>query len=192
MKFQATKGFIKALREWNDITNGNQATDLLTLSFLIHYQIGIKSSEISPDDTIEVKLNNLEERIKYLIEEEKVDEIFLISSLVNSVTLHFRKSIERHGDLIIFHEEVMNKNPDISINILDKLKQPGYYIKLKNDYFRWQEIVLNCLSDEQFENWERELFFEMNKKNDKFLEEMSNKYGDMTMREIYEYENKKD
>ena len=192
MTHKAVDGFINALREWNDATNENQATDLLTLSFLIHYEIGHKNSKISPDDTIEAKLNRLEERIIHLIEKENIREIFLISSLVNFVTLHLRKAIERHGDLIIFHEKLRNENPDIDMNILDRLKSPVYHMKLKNDYFRWQEIVSNFLSDEQFENWDRELSLEKNKKHDRILDEMATKYGDMTMREIYEYENKDD
>lgn len=186
MKYLATEKFIEALNEWNEITKDNQATDFISLTFLICYKIGIKDNDFLLEESYEKRLNFLKERIKYLVENEKIDELFLISSLINYVTFLFNHYIQTHGDSILFHEKVLNEKPGMSVSkdVLERLKSPNYLIKLKNDYYRWKEIVAIELSEEKFENWERDFILENSQETLYDLNKLKDKYSNTTMGEI--------
>jgi len=189
MKYSAVKGFIEALKKWNEITKENKAADFQTLIFRIHSKIGIKDNSILIEGTEDRLLKSLEDRINYLTHSEKINEIFLISSLVNHVTKIFKHSIETHGDSILLNETIIkDQGLEKFQHVLEKVKASDYFIKLKNDYYRWIEIVSLDLSDERFENWERDLLIERGKLSEEHSKEMSDKYGDMTMKEILEKE----
>lgn len=187
MNYQATESFINALNEWNEVTGDYKACDFQSLIFTINFQIG-SVHRIAPDDTAEKKLNNLEERIKDLVEKQKIRETFLISGLVSYVTNFFMEHLASHGDAIIFNEMVLNENPgmELSDTTLKKIKAKNYNTKLKNDYYVWNKIVANLLSEEHFEKWETDDMLYRSKKAQGQLTNMENKFGNMTFKEILE------
>jgi hypothetical protein len=184
MKYQATKSFIGALKEWNDKTADFQVTDLVSLVFSINFQIGL-TCRITPDDTADNRLIKLEERIIDLVENQKMSETFIVSSLSNYVTNYFKHNLMKHGHAILFHEKVASEHPELertSKVVLDRLKAPGYYIKMKNEYHVWRLVVETYLSDEQMERWEDETL--LDKSND--MKELGSEFDNMTFKEIYD------
>lgn len=184
IKYQATKSFIQALKEWNDKTTDIQVTDLLTLAFIINHQIGI-TSRVTPYDTADGRLTKLEERIIDLVENNDMSETFIISSLTNYVTNYFKHSLMKHGDAILFNEKIVNEHPELAETtktLLDRLKAPDYVVKMKNEFHIWRIIAETYLSEEQMECWEDEAFLDKSK-NMKIL---GSEYDNMTFKEIYD------
>jgi hypothetical protein len=190
MKHPAIENFISALREWDEVTGEYKAADFHTLLFSINYQIGIKDHSMLRENDTDKFLNSLEARIKGLVNDEKMREIFLIKSLTNYVTKFFKDMLETHGDSILFNEKIINEHPEMEVikEVLERLKESNYVTKIKVNCYRWQEIVSIRLSDEQFDAFDRDLIIE-NAKNDNYsLEEIEKKYGNMTMGEILDKE----
>ena len=166
MKFNATNNFIEALKKWNEATKENQATDILTLIFLINFKIGTTDNEVLHEETVEEGFKLLKERIKYLVNNESVDEIFLIFSLTQQITNYFRHFLNNHSNAILFNETMLENQicAENARKTLERIKSSEYIIKLKNDYYRWLEIASVELSEEKFEEWERDLMLEESKK----------------------------
>ena len=191
MNLDATNTFIDALKKWNERTKINQAMDMSSLTFLIGFRIGIRGEESLREEDTNKRLHILKERIILLINDE-ISETFLISSLTKFVTDTFEHSLRNHGDTIIFNETVTSKKPDSESfkKVTERVKSNKYTQGLKNDLYRWKEIVAIELSEEKLEKWEEDLMYEASKKLMVHSEKMREKYGNMTMREIYELESK--
>ncbi len=184
MEHQATKSFIEALNEWNDKTINFQATDFLTLVLIINHQIGV-TSRVTPYDTVDGRLAKLEERIVDLVENNDMSETFIISSLTNYVTNYFKHSLMKHGDAILFNENVVNEHPELAETtktLLNRLKATDYVVKMKNEFHVWRIIAETYLSEEQIERWEDEVFLDKSKN----MKELGSEFDNMTFKEIFD------
>lgn len=181
----AINGFIEALKKWNEITE-EKALDFSSLLFLISFDIGIRSKDAVRGRETDKAIKLLEERINYLINNEKMSEIFIIKSLTDLVTRHFKYRIETHGDSLSFYLKAVEVQPEMEDfrESIDRLKSYNYFLNVKNDYFRWQEIVAQYLSEEIFDKWETKLKRKHINEATDMLEKMSGKYGNTTIGEI--------
>jgi len=186
MKFDATNTFIDALKKWDENTQDNKATDMASLICLIGFKIGVKEIEEDYNKGLVI----LRDRMVTLIDND-INETFLVSSMTNLITGIFKRFIYNHADAILFNEEMVKKMPDSTSfkGMAERVRTTKYSIGLKNDLYRWQEIVIMDLSEEKFEQWENDYLLEKGKMSGAYLDKMEEKFGNMSMREIYNLEN---
>ncbi|MBX4258840.1 hypothetical protein KTC96_14265 [Clostridium estertheticum] len=200
----AVHNFIDALREWDKVTGEFKSTDYKTLLTLINLQIGLKHNQLdfSFDATEDEIINLLENRIIYLIHEQDVDELFLVTSLINWMNIFFESTMEKTVDAIQLFSGMINDSEnknDIDGSIGDSFSHKKLTELLshenksntKNEYFRWKSIVANKLSEEHIESWDRELTLEISKGSIEVGKKYIDEYGNMTIGEIARKLNKK-
>jgi len=185
MKYYATPVFIDALKEWDNIRGDFKSEELVTFVYMANYTLGHR--DIDFNETKEERLIGFEKRIKYLIEKQKINELFIIKGLIYYITNFLKNRMITHGDGILFHEDFLRDNPGLKLGgkVLEKLKSPDCLLKMKNDYYRWKEIVANKLSEEQFEKWNIIILTENQELNTNDLKKMEEILGDKTFEEIY-------
>lgn len=199
MTFTAVSAFISALQEWDNLTGELKATDFNSFLHILKYELGTRNESLEKlfkEDTGSM-LREIEDRIHYLIQEQHIGEVFLITSLANLVTRFFSSRIETTLDSIISNESMINElkakhGKEFEENIEDffayknqrRLLSVEYKAKTKNDLYRWQQIVANKLSSEHIAAWESENFSRMVKSSSNMTERLVEKFGDMKLGDI--------
>jgi len=159
--------FFQTLKKWNESTP-HQGTDYNTLLFMLQSKIGEKSKTSELLNNVinsEEMVIGLNERINYLINEEKIDESFLITGLINEVSLILESRISDHGELIALYTSVQKAaGSQIIGDKLNELLSLQHHLKAENDLYFWELIVAEKLSKSQRKQWRKEIQVEKSKK----------------------------
>jgi hypothetical protein len=168
MEITSVKCFIDALKEWDKVTGEKKSTDFNSLIYYINMMLYDDADSLGfvGDITAEERLKVLEDRIMYLIVEQKVHEVFLVTSLINGVSKYLGSRIDAMLTGIQLAVNVNKKNEEKPENLqvnehLKYLLSYEHRYATKNEYFRWQRIVANNLSEEHIESWERNIVLKM-------------------------------
>jgi RecG-like helicase len=164
MKKSAVKCFISALKEWDKVTGEIKGTPFNSLLHFINCELCDDPLEFLCSATNQERLKDIENKSMYLIKKQRIREIFLVTSLINSVTKFLDSRIDSTLDAIQMPNKTIKKHEEKSqeLNSNEQLKTLHSYehknlIKnveknvTRNEYFRWQSIVVNDLSEEKIE-----------------------------------------
>lgn len=155
MEKSAVQCFTSALKEWDKITGDIEGTPFNSLLHFINCELCDDPLEFLCSATNQERLKDIENRSMYLIKKQRVREIFLVTSLINSVTKFLDIRIDSILDKIQIpnktdknHEE---KSQKLHSNEHKNLISNAEKNVAKNEYFKWQSIVANDLSEEKIE-----------------------------------------
>lgn len=148
-----TEAFLNALQEWEESAQP-KIQDFGKLIFFLGYKLGLKVA------VADFKM--LEERIKYLIQNERIDEDLIVNGLVNAVTEILERNIELHGELILDNEQLLKSkfldeaNKEFVKRELEFLKDRRYLPQARHELDVWNKIVAKNLSKAERRRWELE------------------------------------
>lgn len=105
------------------------------------------------------RLESLGDRIRVLVERERLDETVLVMGLVACVTEALERAVIEHGDRIIFCEhnlQLIDSDPTVAATmrgrtpvtreVLDRLKNPDYMVRRIYELDAWNIIVAQTFS----------------------------------------------
>lgn len=158
-----TKTFIHSLDQWNENCL-NKNMELEDILFQLGYFIGQK------DMITDLRLSGFEDRINYLVREEKMKESFLIQALLNETTILLTRMITNLGEAICTNEQVDNSIreehgasiPQVKKTI-EKLKDKSYIIIAEYQIDVWNKIVQENFSLNNKRKLEAEDFSKLGK-----------------------------
>ncbi|OWW11705.1 hypothetical protein BUE63_02425 [Bacillus sp. MB353a] len=135
-----TDAFIDSLKDW-DVLCTVKNIKLKDVLGQIGYRIGQQG--LVDNSTIE----GLEDRINFLVSEERMDERFLIESLINQVTVILNSMLSELGENII-QAEKMKENfegqdslKDIYDRKLAEFKNPSYTYNARHQIDTWEFVI---------------------------------------------------
>ena len=149
--------FISCLNEWNDSTI-EKATPLDTITFELGYVLGLQNP-IFPT------LEEIKNRIVYLIDEEKIDGKFLIYSLISNIDLLLENVINNLGSALISNTELKKSFDKNSIEIpeelsstIEKLKSKSHLSQAERQLDNWRKIKYTHFTITNEHTWTYEDF----------------------------------
>lgn len=149
-----TQEFLAALREWRDGGKGTGAQDFATLVTMLIYYLG--SRAIGSGSTEDTLLQELERRVLELQKRERMSEDFLITSLTHAVRELLQHNLEWHGNAIVLNEGAVEQGVGPAVDVLKRLREPGYAFAAKLELHSWDRIVLDRLGPAQRLQWDSE------------------------------------
>jgi hypothetical protein len=150
---EQTKAFISSLEEWNQEAkpeSNEYATLLLRIGFTlgaegIYDAIGDTEKEIRPDI--------IETRILDLINNQKLNEDFIISSLVKYVDEALERTVSGHGEALMLAIEARDRGLKTSSTMYERLTAPLYTYKALRELDTWRVIVNTRLGAANRREW---------------------------------------
>lgn len=150
--------FLSCLKHWDEATE-NKATTLDSINFHLGFILGLG------DDSLSAKLQDIHDRIVYLTNTEKLQEKFLIYSLLNEVENTLEHQLNNLGEAIV-NNEVMNQSyldeygeiPDHAKSTIDRLKSKEHIFKCENQLDSWRKIKNTHFTISQERSWSNQEF----------------------------------
>lgn len=143
--------FIKALEDWNTITNPRVSHELLIASLCRN----IGCERLIGGSNLEA----LRDRAEELIIQHGIDEDFLVTGLVNSTTEFLQQQMMYHGRAILLNEKAANQDErgeHLVGPVLHRLKDHKYISHMEIQLATWEKIVSEHLSWYERMKWEDE------------------------------------
>ncbi|WP_018248910.1 hypothetical protein [Orenia marismortui] len=151
---------IKSLNSWNKLTADPKVNDFKSLLESILLSLGsINDSNNYGEDEI---LEEIEERMLYLVDEEFIDEDLLVMAIVNFVKERLEDTIMKQGDMIVTDENLLFSNKvDLNMkhrlsNSLNKLRNNHFYEKGMMELDQWKTIVSTGFTRSNRNRWKEE------------------------------------
>lgn len=142
-----TSTLIKSLKEWDEMNPG-RSFDLRNINFIVGFVIG--AQDLFEDDD----LSGLEKHLRYLVNDLKIDEEFLINSIINEITRVLRNDINELGEAIIIREGMINdlienqlaEASGYLVTSLEEMKSPERIVEAEATITDWEKVLLNNFS----------------------------------------------
>ncbi|PRX34809.1 hypothetical protein BX659_102124 [Orenia metallireducens] len=153
---------ISSLEEWDKLTGKEQINDFKGLIDSILLHLGV-ISETSIKSKIEL-LVDLQERIRYLVEEEGIDQDLLVMGLVNFISEKLERTLMRQGQTIVLDEKLISSDKvDLDMKnrlsySLKELKRDNFYEKATKELDHWRFIVASNFTKGNRARWRKEGF----------------------------------
>jgi len=142
-----TTSLIKSLKEWDEMNPG-RSFDLRNINFIVGFVIGEK--DLFDDED----LREIEKRLRYLVNDVKIDEEFLINSIINEITRVLRNDINELGEAIIIREGMINDVEENQlaeasgylVSSLEEMKSLERIVEAEATITDWEKVLLNNFS----------------------------------------------
>lgn len=152
-----TDTFLSCLKNWDETTE-NKTITLESLNFHLGYILGIRGN-LSPT------LEDIYKRIVYLTKEERIQEKFLIYSLISDVDFLLESDINFLGEALLnnivleeYHEKEYGAVPEHITNARERLRSKIYISQSENQLDNWREIKNTHFTLSNERTWEYEDF----------------------------------
>ena len=142
-----TTSLIKSLKEWDEMNPG-RSFDLRNINFIVGSAKGPLAAVVLDD------LREIEKRLRYLVNDVKIDEEFLINSIINEITRVLRNDINELGEAIIIREGMINDVEENQlaeasgylVSSLEEMKSLERIVEAEATITDWEKVLLNNFS----------------------------------------------
>ncbi|MFD0868786.1 hypothetical protein [Paenibacillus residui] len=163
-KCDGVERFYESIEEWKDKSH-LWVLEPRAIFFEIGYKLG--ANFVTSDDFI----GNTKERVLELLNNEKINEDFLVCGMVNVVTETLERIIYTQGSSIVNNEESIRRSSEVQQKynfdeesreeavdaferVLTRLKRTDYYQHAQINLDNWKEIVSRNFSRSKRNEWE--------------------------------------
>lgn len=153
---QRVDAFIDSLEEWLQL-QAKKDKELQEVLAHLSDMLG-EPSAVSVED-----ITQLKERILFLINEQKINEKFLVNALLREMTEYLEHPIKEHGESIILNELMADSYQEDYNEIPEQISKAGkglrsltYRYKLESRLEDWELIKLQNFSFKNRKMWESE------------------------------------
>jgi len=155
------------LEEWREVSEV-ATDDFDALIFSLEYSLGCTRKLGERSKT----LDQLKNRLLILVDNQKIDEGFLVAAVVENVTFRLERTLTSIAKEIIENEESMEEfssqgKPELAEihrRILSKIKTTDYVRKAESKFLLWQQILADKYTVRDRRIWEIDRQLEFAKK----------------------------